>query len=143
MKIPRILSLILLILPACKEGEAPDLTQYEPFVTIGFYDSTNTAVVTAIGQVTPVGATPFSFEADAAKYKFPLDINSNKTDFAMTIDGLEGNLTVEYIPRVENQVNVLRFLLENTIVTSHSYDSVKVVCEENCISNETEIKIYR
>jgi len=131
------------MLLACKEGEPPDLTQYEPFVTIGFYDSTNTAVITAIGEVKPVGSNPFSFEADASQYIFPLDINSSKTDFVMTIDGVEGNLSVEYVPRVENQVNILRFLLENTTVTNHSYDSVKVVCEKNCNSNETEIKIYR
>lgn len=129
---------------SCEEGSDDiDITQYEPFVTIGFYNAIDEKVVTPIDQVTPSVGTAFSFETDAATYKLPLDINSDKSEFTITIAGIDGILNLEYVPRVENQVNILRFLMEEVTVVNHSYDSVKVICESNCLSNETEIKIYR
>jgi hypothetical protein len=146
MKIFKIAAVIFFVffLTACKEDDTPlDLTQYEPFVNIGFYDTLNQPVETLIEQVQPLGHNPFTFPEPATTFRFPLDINTTMTKFDITISEETGTITVEYLRRVENQINILRFIMENIVVSAHSYDSVKVVCEIPCISNETEIRIYR
>ena len=132
------------LLNACQEDSIPlDLTQYEPFVNVSFYDTLDQPAETFISQVQPIGYNPLFFADTALTFRFPLDINSTSTKFDIIISEEIGTITIDYLPRVENQINVLRFIMENTAVSAHSYDSVKVVCETPCNSNETEIRIYR
>jgi len=125
------------------EKEPPDLSAYEPYVNVSFYTTTNEVISTSLSKVTAIGfQDSISFPVAATSFKFPLDINSNQTSFIINRASNIDTLVIGYESSVEDQFDILRFILKNPTILYHTYDSVTVTCDTICISNDAKLRLY-
>jgi len=76
-------------------------------------------------------------------FPFPLDMNYDSCSFIIRINDMDDRVAVSYF-REEDYANY-RILVRvyELEVTESSYDSVKVICDQNeCNSNETKVYLY-
>jgi len=144
MKLFNSIFIVLLILTAysCVENEA-EITSYEPYITISFYNASNKVITTSINKLTAIGfMDSLSYPDPVTTFKLPLDINTNETTWIIERGSNKDTLSIGYEPKIEDELNVLRFLLYNPTVLYHTFDSVSITCDTICISNDALLKLY-